>query len=155
MLFGIKFNPMATFDIFLYFHSHDVSVDGEGHLVGHWVDLTLFLFDSATHVVKTFFNRELKLFFRLNFFCQSLLELVWLISHLLVVPLKVGIQCINLVLLSYGSLEMSFDGTKCSLQVIIFSLQLIKYTMLSLHLVLVLRCVVHIQIYSFLSLAKV
>jgi hypothetical protein len=35
MLFGIKFNPMATFDIFLYFHSHDVSVDGEGHLVGH------------------------------------------------------------------------------------------------------------------------
>ena len=35
VLLGIKLDSMAAFNVFLYLHSHDVSVYWEGHLVGH------------------------------------------------------------------------------------------------------------------------
>jgi len=67
VLLRVKLDTVPAFNVFLNFHPHDVGVDGQGHLVRHRVDLTLFLFDRPTHVVKTFFDGELKLFFRLNF----------------------------------------------------------------------------------------
>ena len=53
VLFCIELNPVATLDVFLDFHAHDVGIDGQSHLVRHRVDLSLLLLNRSSHVIES------------------------------------------------------------------------------------------------------
>ena len=59
VLLRVKLDSVAPLNVFLNFHAHDVRVDGQGHLVGHRVDLPLLLLDSTAHVIEALLHCQL------------------------------------------------------------------------------------------------
>ena len=58
MLLRIKLDPVPSLDILLNFHPHDICINRQGHFICHGVDLSLFLLDRSSHVIKAFFHRQ-------------------------------------------------------------------------------------------------
>jgi len=73
LLLVVNFNTVACFDILLNFHSHDVSVNGQAHFVGHLINLALLLLNSTTHVTQAGFKSKFELFLGLHFLAQTFL----------------------------------------------------------------------------------
>lgn len=110
LLLGVELNPVSALDVLLDFHAHDVCINRQRHLVGHCVDLALFLFYSSAHIVKSRLDRQLKLLLCLDFLGEPFLELTRLRPHLLIVALEISIECIYLLFLSICGLQMTFNG---------------------------------------------
>ena len=109
VLLRVQLDPMPPLNVFLDLHAHDVSVDGQGHLVSHRVDLSLLLLNSSSHIIEPLLHSHLKLLLRLHLLTKSLLKLVTLTAHLLIMPLEVHVQCIDLLLLGNSRLQVAFN----------------------------------------------
>ena len=126
LLLGIKFNSVAALNVLLNFHAHDVCVDWQGHLVGHRVDLALFLLDCPPHVVQPLLDGQLELLLGLDLLREAFLELVGLGAHLFVVAFEVRVERIDLFFLGKSCLQMALHCCQGTLQVLVFLPKLVE-----------------------------
>ena len=125
-LFGFQFNSMSRLDVLLNFHSHNVCVHRQRHLVCHWVNFSLLLLNSASHVVQTLLQSNFKPLFALDFFAKAFLILGRLCAHLLIVTLEIVVKRIYLLFFGEGSFQMSFDGLESPLEIFVFLADLVE-----------------------------
>ena len=130
MLFRVELDPVPSFDVFLDLHPHNVSVDRQGHLVGHGVDLSLLLLNSTPHVIQSLLDSHLELLLGLDLLGQPFLKLIRLASHLLIVALEVHVKSIDLLFLSNSCLQVPLNCTESSLKIIILLSELLKHVLL-------------------------
>jgi hypothetical protein len=126
VLLLIHLNAVAALDVFLDFHAHDVSVDGQAHFVCHGIDFPLLLFNCSSHVVHSLLKANLEFFPGLHLFTEALLKLVALASHLLVVHFEVIVKLIDLLLLRNRGLQVSLNSDESPLQVFVLGPRLLK-----------------------------
>ena len=106
---------MARLNVLLNLHAHNISVNWEGHLVGHHFNLALLLLNCAAHVVHPLFKVLLQLLSCLDLLSKTLLVLVGLASHLIIVCLEVIVQGAELLLLGMGGLQVALNGEESPL----------------------------------------
>ena len=56
LLFLVDFDPVSSLDVFLDFHSHNISIDRQTHFIRHLIDFTLLLLNSAAHITQPRFQ---------------------------------------------------------------------------------------------------
>ena len=117
---------MSRLDVLLNFHSHNVCVNRQRHLVCHRVNFSLLLLNSSSHVVQTLLKSNFEPLFALNFFAEAFLVLGWLGAHLLIVTLEIVIKRIYLLFFGEGSFQMTFDCLECPLEIFVFLANLVE-----------------------------
>ena len=109
MLLLLHLDSVPALDVLLNLHPHNVSVNGQCHLVSHRVNLSLLGLDGSSHLIKSLLKPKLKVLLSLHLLIQSPLEQVRLRLHLLIMALKVCIQSLYLLLLGHSGLQMTVN----------------------------------------------